>query len=151
MRIAVAVDHAGFPLKDEVICVIQDAGHEVIDLGAYSTEPVDYPDFALKLGRAILDGKADRGILVCGSGVGACIAANKVKGIYAGLCHDVYSARQGVEHDDMNVLCLGARVIGTALVPDLVKAFLSASFSTAERHRRRVGKVHSLEEKGSIE
>ncbi len=151
MRVAVAVDHAGFPLKDEVVCAVQDAGHEVIDLGAYTTEPVDYPDFALKLGRAILAGEAERGILICGSGIGASIAANKIKGIYAGLCHDVYSARQGVEHDDMNVLCLGARVIGPALVPDLVQAFLGAAFSTAERHHRRVAKVHSLEDKGSID
>jgi ribose 5-phosphate isomerase B len=134
MRVAVAVDHAGFPLKDEVVRVVRDAGHEVIDLGAYSTEPVDYPDFAYKLGETILAGKADRGILVCGSGIGASIAANKIKGIYAGLCHDVYSAHQGVEHDDMNVMCLGARVIGPALVPDLVQAFLGATFSTAERH-----------------
>ncbi len=151
MRVAVAVDHAGFALKDEVVCAVQDAGHEVVDLGAYTTEPVDYPDFALKLGRAILDGQAERGILICGSGIGASIAANKIKGIYAGLCHDPYTARQGVEHDDMNVLCLGARVIGPALVPDLVQAFLGATFSTAERHHRRVGKVHSLEEKGSID
>ena len=110
---------------------------------------MDYPDFAEKLGRAILDGQAERGVLVCGSGVGACIAANKMDGIYAGLCHDVYSARQGVEHDDMNVLCLGARIIGPALVPELVKAFLGAKFSTEERHRRRVGKIRSLELKGT--
>lgn len=150
MRVAVAVDHAGFPLKDEVVRVVQDAGHEVVDLGAYSTEPVDYPDFALKLARAILTGEAERGILMCGSGIGASIAANKIKGIYAGLCHDIYSARQGVEHDDMNVLCLGARVIGPALVPGLVQTFLEATFSTAERHHRRVGKIHNLEDKGSI-
>ncbi len=148
MRVAVAVDHAGFPLKDEVICVVQDAGHEVIDLGTYSTEPVDYPDYAEKVGRAILDGQADRGILVCGSGIGACIAANKMKGIYAGLCHEVYTAHQGVEHDNMNVMCLGARIIGPALVPELVDAFLKAEFSTAERHRRRVGKVQKLEKQG---
>jgi ribose 5-phosphate isomerase B len=151
MRVAVAVDHAGFPLKDEVIRVVGDAGHEPVDLGAFSTEPVDYPDYAQKLCRALLDGQAERGILVCGSGIGACIAANKIKGIYAGLCHDVYSAHQGVEHDDMNVLCLGARVIGPALVPELIHAFLSAEFSTEERHRRRVAKVHSLEIKGFIE
>ena len=148
MRVAVAVDHAGFPLKDEVICVVQDAGHEVIDLGTYSTEPVDYPDYAEKVGRAILDGQADRGILVCGSGIGACIAANKMKGIYAGLCHEVYTAHQGVEHDNMNVMCLGARIIGPALVPELVDAFLKAEFSTAERHRRRVEKVQKLEKQG---
>ena len=148
MRVAIAVDHAGFPLKDEVICVVRDAGHEVEDLGTFSTEPVDYPDYAEKVGRAILQGKAERGILVCGSGVGACVAANKIKGIYAGLCHDVYSAHQGVEHDDMNVLCLGARIIGPALVPELVLAFLKAEFSTVERHRRRVGKVRDLEQRG---
>lgn len=145
MRIAVACDHAGFPLKAEVIQVITEAGHQPIDLGTDSTQPVDYPDFAAKLGLAILDGKADRGVLICGSGVGACIAANKIDGIYAGLCHDTYSAAQGVEHDNMNVLCLGARIIGPALVPELVRAFLKAQFSTEERHRRRFGKIRSLE------
>lgn len=145
MRIAVATDHAGFPLKDAVIQVVREAGHEPIDLGTNSTEPVDYPDYAEKLGRAILEGQADRGVLICGSGVGASIAANKIHGIYAGLCHDYYSAHQGVEHDDMNVLCLGARVIGPALVPELVQAFLGAQFSTEERHRRRVGKVREIE------
>jgi ribose 5-phosphate isomerase B len=149
MRIAVASDHAGFPLKDEVLQAVREAGHEPVDLGTDSTASVDYPDFAEKLGRAIRDGRAERGVLVCGSGVGACIAANKLDGIYAGLCHDVYSARQGVEHDDMNVLCLGARIIGPALVPELVKAFLGAQFSTEERHRRRVGKIRSLELKGT--
>jgi ribose 5-phosphate isomerase B len=149
MRIAVASDHAGFPLKDTVIEAVRAAGHEVIDLGTNSTESVDYPDFAEKLGQSILAGQADRGVLVCGSGVGACIAANKMDGIYAGVCHDVYSARQGVEHDDMNVLCLGARIIGPALVPDLVSAFLGAQFSSDERHRRRVGKIRSLERKGT--
>jgi ribose 5-phosphate isomerase B len=148
MRIAVASDHAGYPLKDEVIQVIRAAGHEVLDLGTDSTASVDYPDYAEKLGRVIVDGRAERGVLVCGSGVGACIAANKITGVYAGLCHDVYSARQGVEHDDMNVLCLGARIIGPALVPDLVCAFLDAEFSTDERHRRRVGKIHNLEQSG---
>lgn len=148
MRVAIAVDHAGFPLKDEVICVVQDAGHEVVDLGTYSTEPVDYPDYAEKVGRAILSGQAERGILICGSGIGACIAANKMRGIYAGLCHEVYTAHQGVEHDNMNVMCLGARIIGPALVPELVEAFLKAEFSTAERHRRRVGKVRDLEKQG---
>jgi len=149
MRIAVANDHAGYPLKDTVMAAIRSAGHEPVDLGTNSTESVDYPDFAEKLGQSILAGQADRGVLVCGSGVGACIAANKMDGIYAGVCHDVYSARQGVEHDDMNVLCLGARIIGPALVPDLVSAFLSAQFSTDERHRRRVGKIRSLESKGT--
>jgi ribose 5-phosphate isomerase B len=145
MIIAVACDHAGFPLKDEVMRVISESGHQVVNLGTDSTDPVDYPDFAAKIGKAILDGTAERGILICGSGIGACIAANKIKGIYAGLCHDVYSARQGVEHDNMNVLCLGARIIGPALVPELVRAFLSAQFSIEERHRRRFEKVRILE------
>ncbi len=149
MRVAVAVDHAGFPLKDEVIRAVRDAGHETIDLGAFTTEPSDYPDFAQKLGHAIVEGKADRGILVCGSGIGASIAANKIKGIYAGVCHDVYSAHQGVEHDDMNVLCLGARIIGPALVPELINAFLAAKFSGEARHRRRVAKIRGLEARGS--
>ena len=149
MRVAIAADHAGFPLKDEVLRAVRDAGHEPVNLGTDNTQSVDYPDFAEKLGRAILAGQAERGILVCGSGVGACIAANKLDGIYAGLCHDTYSAHQGVEHDDMNVLCLGARIIGPALIPDLVHAFLSAQFSTEERHRRRVAKVHNLEKKGT--
>ena len=145
MRIAVACDHAGFPLKDDVIQVITAMGHQPVDLGTNDTSPVDYPDFAAKLGRAILDGQAERGVLICGSGVGASIAANKIDGIYAGLCHDVYSAGQGVEHDNMNVLCMGARVIGPALVPGLVQAFANAQFSTEERHRRRVGKTMALE------
>jgi ribose 5-phosphate isomerase B len=145
MRVAIAVDHAGFPLKEDVIEAVRAAGHEVLDLGTNSTESVDYPDFAEKLGKAITAGQAKRGVLVCGSGVGASIAANKIDGIYAGLCHDVYSAHQGVEHDDMNVLCLGARIIGPALVPELVQAFLGAEFSTEERHRRRVGKVRDIE------
>ncbi len=145
MRIAVACDHAGFPLKDDVIRVISEAGHQPMDLGTDSTEPVDYPDFAAKLGQEIVDGKAERGVLLCGSGVGACIAANKIDGIYAGLCHDEYSAGQGVEHDDMNVLCLGARIIGPALVPGLVRAFINAQFSNEERHQRRVGKIRKLE------
>ena len=145
MRIAVACDHAGFPLKNEVIRVISETGHQPIDLGTDSTQPVDYPDFAEKIGQAIIEGTAERGVLICGSGIGACIAANKIDGIYAGLCHDVYSAGQGVEHDNMNVLCLGARIIGPALVPELVRAFLNAQFSTEERHQRRVEKIRNLE------
>lgn len=145
MRIAVACDHAGFPLKDEVIRVISESGHQVLDLGTDSIAPVDYPDIAVKLGKVILDGTAERGVLLCGSGVGASIAANKIDGIYAGLCHDVYSAGQGVEHDNMNVLCLGARIIGPAVVPLLIRAFLGAEFSQEERHRRRVAKVRDLE------
>jgi ribose 5-phosphate isomerase B len=116
-----------------------------VDLGTDSTAPVDYPDYAEKIGQAILEGKAERGILICGSGVGACVAANKIKGIYACLSHDVYSAGQGVEHDNLNVLCLGARIIGPALIPELVRAFLNAQFSTEERHRRRFEKVRTLE------
>jgi ribose 5-phosphate isomerase B len=145
MLIAVACDHAGFPLKAEVLQLIAEAGHQPLDLGTDSTQPVDYPDFAAKLCQAILEGKAERGVLICGSGIGACIAANKIDGIYAGICHDVYSAHQGVEHDNMNVLCLGARIIGPALVPELVRAFINAEFSGEERHRRRFEKIRNLE------
>lgn len=149
MRIAVASDHAGFPIKDEIINLLQDLGEEVEDLGTFDQEPVDYPDSAEKAARAILDGQADRAILLCGSGVGVCIAANKIKGIYAGTCHDTYSAHQGVEHDNMNVLCLGARIIGIELAKEIVKAFVHASFSNEDRHARRVNKIHDLEEKGT--
>jgi len=150
VRIAVACDHAGFPLKACVIETITSAGHEVLDLGTDSTAPVDYPDYALKVGRAILAGQAERGVLLCGSGVGACIAANKIKGIYAGVCHDTYSAHQGVEHDNMNVLCLGPRIIGPELVTELVSHFISASFSAEERHVRRIAKVHKIEQEQSL-
>jgi len=150
MRIAVAFDHAGFPIKQAILNAVRSTGHELIDLGTDSNTPVDYPDFAVKLGRAILDGTAQRGILVCGSGVGACIAANKIRGIYAGLCRDTYSAHQGVEHDDMNVLCLGARVIGQDLAREIVLAFLDARFigndPGEERHARRVAKIRKIEE-----
>jgi ribose 5-phosphate isomerase B len=149
MKIAVASDHAGFPLKEVVIAAVRQAGHEALDLGTHDTASVDYPDFAEKVGRAILDGQAQRGVLVCGSGVGACIAANKMKGIYAGLCHDTYSAHQGVEHDDMNLLCLGARVIGPSLAEEIISAFLGARFSGEERHARRVGKMKKIEAQGS--
>jgi len=150
MRVAVACDHAGYSLKGTVIAVILRAGHEAVDLGADDETPVDYPDFAVKVGRAIHMGEAERGVLICGSGVGACIAANKIDGIYACLCHDTYSAHQGVEHDEMNVLCLGARIIGQALAVEIVEAFLGASFSDEERHRRRVGKMKAIErERGS--
>ena len=149
MKIAVACDHAGFPLKDDVIDAVRAAGHEVLDLGTDSAQAVDYPDYAEKLGRAIQSGEAERGILLCGSGVGASIAANKMQGVYAGICHDTYSAHQGVEHDDMNVLCLGARIVGPELVRELVAAFLAARFvgndPGQERHKRRVGKVRKLE------
>jgi ribose 5-phosphate isomerase B len=150
MKIAVGFDHAGFPLKRIVLETVRAAGHEAIDLGTNSTEPVDFPDYSEKVGRAVQSGEAERGILVCGSGVGACIAANKVKGIFAGLCHDTYSAAQGVRHDDMNVLCLGARVIGPELAVELIKAFLSARYignePGGERLARRVAKIRKLEE-----
>jgi ribose 5-phosphate isomerase B len=150
MRIAIANDHAGYPLKDEIINALQELGHEIIDLGAFNQEPVDYPDVAAKAAKTILKGQADRGIIICGSGVGACIAANKIKGIFAGVCHDTYSAHQGVEHDNMNVLCLGARIIGVELAKEIVKAFINANFSKDERHQRRVGKIVELENTGKI-
>ena len=149
MKVAVACDHGGFPLKEKVIAAVQAAGHEVLDLGTDSTKAVDYPDYAEKLGHAIQKGQAERGILLCGSGVGASIAANKMHGVYAGICHDTYSAHQGVEHDDMNVLCLGGRIIGPELTREVVTAFLGARFLGndvgQERHARRVGKVRKLE------
>jgi ribose 5-phosphate isomerase B len=145
MKIVVGCDHAGFPLKSVVLETVRKAGHEVMDAGTDSTEPVDYPDIVRIVGREILEQRADRGILLCGSGVGACIAANKFPGLYAGVCHDTYSAHQGVEHDDMNVLCLGARIIGPELARELVAAYLSARFSTEARHRRRVEKTRAIE------
>ena len=148
MRIAVACDHAGFPLKATVIEVVEGQGHEVLDLGTDSTESVDYPDFAEKIGRALQADEADRGILICGSGVGAAVAATKMNGIRAGLCHDTYSAHQSVEHDDVNVLALGARIIGIELAREIVEEFLGAEFSGDERHLRRLNKVKALEERG---
>jgi ribose 5-phosphate isomerase B len=149
MKIAVGFDHAGFPLKKTVLDTIREAGHEPIDMGTDSAEPVDFPDYSEKVGRAVQDGAAERGILVCGSGVGACIAANKLKGVFACLCHDSYSAAQGVRHDDMNVLCLGARVIGPELAIVLIQSFLSARYvgndPGGERLARRVEKIHKLE------
>ncbi len=149
MRVVIGCDHAGFPLKDEIIQAVRAAGHEVVDVGTYTPEPVDYPDFAEKAGQAIQAGQAERGVLLCGSGVGACIAANKMRGIYACLCHDTYSAHQGVEHDRMNVLCLGARIIGPSLAQELVVAFLSAEFQDEERHVRRTGKIRAIEDRYS--
>jgi ribose 5-phosphate isomerase B len=152
MRIAVAFDHAGFQLKQTILGAVRSAGHEPIDLGTDSDSPVDYPDYAVRLGRAILDGEAQRGILVCGSGVGVSIAANKIPGVYAGVCHDTYSAHQGVEHDDMNVICLGSRVVGAELAREIVLAFLSARYigndPGEERHARRVAKVRAIEGQG---
>ena len=147
MIIAVASDHAGFTLKKEILNTLDPVHHQVLDLGTRSTRPVDYPDFALAVGEAILTGAAQRGILICGSGVGVSIAANRIPGVRAGVCHDTYSARQGVEHDDMNFLVLGARVIGSELALELVKTFLAARFSGDERHRRRLAKVEKIERK----
>ncbi len=155
MKVVVGFDHAGFPLKQTVLDAVRDAGHEPIDVGTNSADPVDYPDFAEKVGRAIQSGEAERGILCCGSGVGACIAANKMKGIFASICHDTYSAAQGVMHDDMNVLCLGGRIIGPELVKVLVPAFLNAEYqgnkAGGERLAKRVEKIHQLENAGKIE
>lgn len=145
MKVAVATDHAGFPLKDLLIEVISAAGHTPIDYGTHSIEPVDYPEYVEMVGRALQQGDAERGIILCGSGVGASIAANKMRGIRAGLCHDTYSAHQGVEHDDMNVLTLGARVIGAELAAEIVRDFLGAMFSHEERHQRRLEKVIEIE------
>jgi ribose 5-phosphate isomerase B len=150
MRIAIAADHAGFLIKDDVINLVQALGHDVIDLGTYNQEPVDYPDFALKLGKMILEQKSERGVLICGSGVGACIAVNKIKGVYGCVCHDTYSAHQGVEHDNMNVLCIGSRILGIEMVKEIVKAFLSAEFQTEERFVRRFEKVRAIEENGKL-
>jgi ribose 5-phosphate isomerase B len=147
MRIALAADHAGFPLKQHLLPVVKALGHEVSDLGTHSDGAVDYPDFAEKIGLAVREGQVDRGILICGSGVGASVAANKIPGVRAGICHDGYSAHQGVEHDDVNVLVLGSRVIGPALADDLVKTFLGARYSHEARHERRLGKVKALEQR----
>ncbi|MDA8244122.1 MAG: ribose 5-phosphate isomerase B [Elusimicrobia bacterium] len=146
MKIALASDHAGFPLKKALAVHLKAIGHEVLDLGTDSEDkPVDYPDFAEKACREVTSGRAERAVVVCGSGVGACVAANKINGIRAGLCHDTYSAHQGVEHDDINVLCLGARIIGQALAFEIVSAFAGARFSGEERHQRRLDKVIRLE------
>jgi ribose 5-phosphate isomerase B len=147
MRIVIGADHAGFDLKQTIADYLRHLGHEVIDKGTDSDTPVDYPDFAEAVGKAIINGAGARGVLICGSGVGASVAANKIPGIRAGLCHDSYSARQGVEHDDMNVLVLGARVIGPALARELVDGFLAAKFTGEERHRRRIEKIKALEER----
>jgi ribose 5-phosphate isomerase B len=145
MNLAVASDHAGFPLKAGVIEALRGAGHQVIDLGTASADPVDYPDYARAIADAIRTGRAERAVLLCGSGAGACVAANKFRGIRAATCHDSFSARQAVEDDDLNVLCLGARVIGPQLALDLVRDFVSARFSGAERHRRRLAKIAAFE------
>jgi ribose 5-phosphate isomerase B len=147
MKLVMGSDHAGYALKEAMGDVLRKLGYEILDVGAFDDKPSDYPDFAEKVGRAVLDGKAERGVLICGSGVGASVAANKLPGIRAGMCHDTYSAHQGVEHDDINVLVLGSRVVGVALAQDLIKAFLGAKFTNEERHVRRLGKVKALEAK----
>jgi ribose 5-phosphate isomerase B len=145
MRVAIAGDHAGFELKRWLAEELRKAGHEIVDLGTDGPAPVDYPDFARAVGAAVVEGKAERGILVCGSGIGASVAANKIKGIRAGLCHDTYSGHQGVEHDAMNILCLGSRVIGQALALEIALAFLAARYGNEDRHARRLAKVLDME------
>jgi ribose 5-phosphate isomerase B len=146
VKVGVGADHAGYPLKQELIPSLRALGHEVTDLGTDSTEPVDYPDVAVAVAGAVVGGTVERGVLICGSGVGASVAANKLPGIRAGLCHDTYSAHQGVEHDDMNILVLGARVIGTELARELVRFFLDARVTHEQRHERRLGKIRALEQ-----
>ena len=146
MRIAIGADHAGLPLKQELSPWLEAQGHELLDFGAYDFHPGDdYPDYAEAVARAVADGEVTRGIMVCGSGVGACVTTNKVRGVRACMCHDTYSAHQGVEHDDMNVLCLGARIIGGELAREVVTAFLGAQFSGEERHQRRLNKLLAVE------
>lgn len=147
MKVVIGSDHAGFPLKQVIVDYMKQTGREVIDVGTHNTDPVDYPDFAQAVGEAMVAGKGDKGIVICGSGVGASVAANKVKGVRAGLCHDTYSAHQGVEHDDMNVLVMGARVVGVAIAQELVEAYLNAVFSQGERHVNRLKKVAAIEAK----
>ncbi len=145
MMIAIGADHGGYHLKNVLVNYLYQLGHTVTDLGTYGEEAVDYPDYARSVAMAVLDGKAERGILICGSGVGACVAANKFPGVRAAVCHDTFSAHQGVEDDNMNVLCVGARVLGPELAKEIARAFLSASFSQAERHVRRLSKVSDIE------
>jgi ribose 5-phosphate isomerase B len=150
MKIAIAADHAGYPLKQVLLDYLTKQGHEVIDLGTNTADvPSDYPDVAEWIAAPIKNGEVERGILACGSGVGVCIAANKIPGIYAGVCHDTYSAHQGVEHDQMNVLCIGARIIGPALAQEIADAFLKAQPSSEERHVRRVDKIKAIERRGN--
>jgi ribose 5-phosphate isomerase B len=150
MKIVIGSDHAGFQLKGAVGDLLRSMNQEVLDVGAFNENPSDYPDFAEAVGRAILDRKAERGVLMCGSGVGASVAANKLTGIRAAVCHDTYSAHQGVEHDDMNVLVLGSRIIGVKLAEDLVKVFLAAKFTNEDRHVRRLAKIKALESKFAV-
>ena len=146
MKIAIGCDHAGFPLKETVLQTVKRLGHEVTDCGTFSCERADYPDYANKVAKLVAAGQAERGILICGSGVGVCVTANKTKGVRACVCHDAYSAKQAVEHDALNVLCLGARIIGTAVAEELTERFLSASFQTGTRHEMRLNKVKTIED-----
>lgn len=146
MTIAVAADHAGFPLKTRILEEIERLGHHAFDLGTHTTEPVDYPDYARAVAEAVITGRAERAILICGSGAGACVAANKFRGIRAATCHDTFSAHQGVEDDALNIMCLGARVVGPELAAELLRSFLNAKFSGAERHQRRLEKICRFEE-----
>ncbi|GAC1617660.1 MAG: ribose 5-phosphate isomerase B [Candidatus Acidiferrum sp.] len=150
MKIVIGSDHAGFELKNAMGDLLRSLGHSVLDVGAFNENPSDYPDFAEAVGRALLEGKGERGLLVCGSGVGVSVAANKIPGIRAGMCHDTYSAHQGVEHDDINVLVLGSRIVGEKLAEDLVKSFLGAKFTGEERHLRRLNKVKAIEARYAI-
>ena len=147
MRIVVGSDHGGYSLKHDVVAALRQDGHDVLDVGTDSIEPVDYPDFAEFVGGAVIDGRAERGVLICGSGVGACVAANKLPGIRAAICHDSYSAHQGVEHDNMNILVLGGRIVGSALAHDLVRVFVAARYTAEERHARRLAKVTAIEQR----
>jgi RpiB/LacA/LacB family sugar-phosphate isomerase len=148
MRVVVGADHRGYDLKDSLAAALREDGHEIVDVGVSSSEPVDYPDIAVRVGAAITEGRADRGVFVCGSGVGACIAVNKLQGIRGAMTHDTYSAHQGVEHDDMNVVCLGSRIIGDALALEVVRAFLSAEFIGRDQYLRRLKQVEALERGG---
>ena len=150
MRVVIGSDHAGFELKQMLIDYVRNLGHEVLNVGTDGPEAVDYPDFAAKVGKAIIAGESDRGVLICGSGVGASVSANKIPGVRAAVCHDCYSSRQGVEHDDMNVLVLGARIVASSLAKDLVQIFLAAEFTGEERHMRRLEKITALEKSISM-
>lgn len=145
MKLAIGSDHAGFPLKAPIVKALEALGHTVIDHGSHDPDPVDFPDIAKKLCNSILQGEAERGLMVCGTGVGAAIASNKIPGIRAAVCHDIYSAHQCVEHDDVNVMCVGAQIVGPTLAIELIEAFIKAEFSTAEEFRRRVAKLHEME------
>jgi ribose 5-phosphate isomerase B len=145
MRVAIGTDHAGFPLKAEIVAELERLGHQVVDKGTFDTAPVDYPDYAEAVARSVVSGEAERGVILCGSGVGASVAANKVPGVRAAVCHDTYSGHQGVEHDDMNVLALGARVIGPEVALEVLRAFVGARFSGEDRHLRRLNKVLRIE------